>query len=224
MIGCNKKQNGSTMVEMLGYLAIFALLAAGVYAGYSAASRRIKIDRTVNAVNDVIQDIRTGFGAKRFYSVLGGGDDFVNSLIQNDIVSSKLCVNLNCTDGNKTSSCTCNDKVDGVAVLTHPLGGKMRITLTDPVAGLTNSYRKFVVELLNINRVTCFPLASQNWNGSGETVNVIESLAIDGKPEGDEANKKPAGFTKFPLNLSDVNDYCSGKVGDEGHTLTFTVR
>lgn len=217
-----KKQNGSTMVEMLGYLAIFALLAAGVYAGYSAASRRIKVDRTVNAVNDVIQDVRTGFGAKRFYSVLGKGTDFVDSLIQNDIVSYKLCVNLNCS-GEIPSSCTCNDKVDGVSVLSHPLGGKMKITLTDPVDGVANAYRKFVVELLNINRVTCFPLASQNWNGSGETVNVIESLAIDGKPEGDEDEKKPAGFTKFPLNLSDVRDYCNAKVTD-GHVLTFTVR
>ena len=218
-----EKQSGSTMVEMLGYLAIFALLAAGIYAGYGAASRRIKVDRTVNAVNDVIQDIRTGFGAKRFYSILGSGTtDFVDSLIQNDIVSYKLCVNLNC--GTEVpSSCTCNDKVDNVAVLTHPLGGKMKITLADPVSGVTNAYRKFVVELLDITRVTCFPLASQNWNGSGETVNVIESLAIDGKPESND-EKKPAGFTKFPLNLSDVSDYCNTKTESGTHVLTFTVR
>ena len=220
----HEKQKGSSMVEMLGYLAIFALLAAGVYAGYGAASRRIKIDRTVNAVNDVIQDIRTGFGAKRFYSVLGGGTDFVDSLIQNDIVSAKLCVNLTCTDKTKVSTCTCGDKVDNVSVLTHPLGGKMKITLVDPVPGLTNSYRQFAVELLDITRVTCFPLASQNWNGSGETVNVIESLAIDDNPKYTDAEgKEKSGFIKFPLNLSDVNAYCSNKV-EGNHKLTFTVR
>ena len=220
-----EKQSGSSMVEMLGYLAIFVLLAGMVYIGYAAANRRIKIDRTVNAVNDVIQDVRTGFGAKRFYSVLGGGADFVDSLIQNDIVSAKLCINLNCTDKTKKSSCTCSDKADGVSVLTHPLGGRMKIILVDPVPGLTNSYRQFAVELLDIDEKTCFPLVSQNWNGSGETVNVIESLAIDDNPKyTDAGGNEKSGFTKFPVNLGDAKTLCGKNESAGNHKLTFTVR
>ena len=49
------------MVEMLGVLAIIAVLSVGALAGYSQAMKKIKLNQTTEQVQSIIANIRTKF-------------------------------------------------------------------------------------------------------------------------------------------------------------------
>lgn len=48
-------QNGRSMVEMLGVLAVVGMLSVGGLAGYSKAMARHKLNKTIDAFEDVLQ-------------------------------------------------------------------------------------------------------------------------------------------------------------------------
>ena len=52
------KQTGRSMVEMLGVLAIIAVLSVGIYMLYSIAMGKLRANQTIDTVQRLIQDIR----------------------------------------------------------------------------------------------------------------------------------------------------------------------
>ena len=55
----NKNQNGRSMVEMLGVLAIIGVLSVGGIAGYSKAMLQLKINKTINQITSIVTNTRT---------------------------------------------------------------------------------------------------------------------------------------------------------------------
>ena len=53
----NKNQNGRSMVEMLGVLAIIGVLSVGGIAGYSKAMFKYKMNKTIGEISSVLQNI-----------------------------------------------------------------------------------------------------------------------------------------------------------------------
>ena len=72
------KQDGRSMVEMLGVLAIIGILSAGAMAGYSKAMFQHRINQTIDIFNGVLQRFleleQKGLGADL---VMSGADDIV---------------------------------------------------------------------------------------------------------------------------------------------------
>ena len=52
-------ENGRSMVEMLGVLAIIGVLSVGAIAGYSKAMFKYKMNKTVDEISNIVANIRT---------------------------------------------------------------------------------------------------------------------------------------------------------------------
>ena len=63
-------QQGRSMVEMLGVLAIIGVLSVGGIAGYSMAMSKFKITQTIDQVQLMITNIRTYYASQRTYTPL----------------------------------------------------------------------------------------------------------------------------------------------------------
>ena len=57
-------EQGRSMVEMLGVLAIIAVLSAGALAGYSQAMKKHKLNETTSQIIQIMSNIRTKFAHK----------------------------------------------------------------------------------------------------------------------------------------------------------------
>lgn len=63
-------ENGRSMVEMLGVLAIIGVLSAGGLAGYSKAMFKHKLNTTMEQVTMLVTNIRTAYGQQKTYTNL----------------------------------------------------------------------------------------------------------------------------------------------------------
>ncbi len=66
-------ENGRSMVEMLGVLAIIGVLSVGGIAGYSKAMNKYKINKTTDQVSMLVANIRTLFSSQGNYEGLDNG-------------------------------------------------------------------------------------------------------------------------------------------------------
>ena len=66
-------ENGRSMVEMLGVLAIIGVLSAGGLAGYSKAMFKHKLNSTMEQITMLVTNIRTAYGQQRNYNGLNNG-------------------------------------------------------------------------------------------------------------------------------------------------------
>ena len=71
MKNCNlKSENGRSMIEMLGVLAIIGVLSVGGIAGYSKAMSKYRINKTIEQITLIAGNIRTFFAPQRSYEGL----------------------------------------------------------------------------------------------------------------------------------------------------------
>ena len=69
-------ENGRSMVEMLGVLAIIGVLSAGGLAGYSKAMFKHKLNSTMDQITMLVTNIRTMYGTQRTYAGLTNAQAF----------------------------------------------------------------------------------------------------------------------------------------------------
>ena len=75
MINLNRsEQNGRSMVEMLGVLAIIGVFSVGGIAGYSKAMTKFKINKSMDQISMLVANIRTLFSGQRNYSGLNNAN------------------------------------------------------------------------------------------------------------------------------------------------------
>ena len=77
-----KNQNGRSMIEMLGVLAIIGVLSVGGIAGYSKAMQRYRINKTIEQVSQISQNIRTFFAPQKDFTGLDSTTTDGKKLIQ----------------------------------------------------------------------------------------------------------------------------------------------
>ena len=65
-----QNQNGRSMVEMLGVLAIIGVLSVGGIAGYSKAMEKFKINKTIEQISTIANNVRTTFMSQGNYQGL----------------------------------------------------------------------------------------------------------------------------------------------------------
>ena len=104
-------ENGRSMVEMLGVLAIIGVLSAGGLAGYSKAMFKHKLNSTMDQITMLVTNIRTMYGTQGNYNGLSG-----TAAYQLGIIPAVMTT-------------------DSGANLTNPFKGSVAITLTDATSG-----------------------------------------------------------------------------------------
>jgi len=75
----NGEQNGRSMIEMLGVLAIIGVLSVGGIAGYSKAMMKYRINKTIEQITLIAGNVRTFFAPQGNYEGLGdchGNNDY----------------------------------------------------------------------------------------------------------------------------------------------------
>ena len=58
-------QSGRSMIEMLGVLAIIGVLSVGGIAGYSKAMTKYRINKTIDQITQISQNVRMLYGRQR---------------------------------------------------------------------------------------------------------------------------------------------------------------
>ena len=82
-------ENGRSMVEMLGVLAIIGVLSVGGIAGYSKAMNKYKINKTTDQVSMLVANIRTLFSSQGNYEGLTNAQAIKFGVVPNDMYTPK---------------------------------------------------------------------------------------------------------------------------------------
>ncbi|MBR1915230.1 MAG: hypothetical protein IJ830_02150 [Alphaproteobacteria bacterium] len=136
----NVNQNGRSMVEMLGVLAIIGVLSAGGLAGYSKAMFKHKLNTTMDQITMLVTNIRTMYGTQGDYTGL----------------DNEAAVNLGIVPAVMGSGAT----------LTNPFKGGVKIVTADAKTASTAGNTGFVVAYDSLPREACIALATADF-GSG---------------------------------------------------------
>ena len=179
--------NGRSMVEMLGVLAIIAVLTSGALVGYSKAMRRHRLNETITQVALMMTNIRSFYGTTDDYE---GFDE--NTAARYNMVTQRM------------------KGADGT--LMNPYKGRINISLGRAVQdGPDNT--AFIITYRDLPVEACVDIATKDW-GLGEKIGLIcvSVGADDGEP--DFPYKPSEYFTvnrqTRPLTMTEAADHCSG--------------
>lgn len=147
------EQNGRSMVEMLGVLAIIGVLSVGGIAGYSKAMTKFKINKSMDQISMLVANIRTLFSGQRNYSGLNNANAVSFGIIPNEM------------DG-------------GGGVITNAFAGNVTIGTAAVDKGDTNA--AFTIKYEGLGQEACVTMATSDW-GSGSSSGLVNmSVSADG--------------------------------------------
>ena len=150
------EQNGRSMVEMLGVLAIIGVLSVGGIAGYSKAMTKFKINKSMDQISMLVANIRTLFSGQRNYSGLNNANAVSFGIIPNEM------------DG-------------GGGVITNAFAGNVTIGTAAAVdKGDTNA--AFTIKYEGLGQEACVTMATSDW-GSGSSSGLV-NMAVSASDKG----------------------------------------
>ena len=182
-------ENGRSMVEMLGVLAIIGVLSVGGIAGYSKAMNKYKINKTNDQVSMLVANIRTLFSSQNNYEGLDNAQAIKFGVVPNDMYQSS------------TSSTVTVDDIQ------NAFGGAVFINASGTdAAHLTSA---FIVEYQNIPEEACVNILTSDW-GSGQGSGLI-AIGVEAT-----ATVAAGGSASAGDLLNDIYVGDAGASGDDG--------
>ena len=152
-------ENGRSMVEMLGVLAIIGVLSVGGIAGYSKAMNKYKINKTTDQVSMLVANIRTLFSSQGDYEGLTNAQAKQFGVVPNDMY----------TD-------------DANSVITNAFGGEVKIGASG--GRVSDDNEAFSIVYSGLSSEACVTLATGDW-GSGQASGLIAiSAGTNGNTSG----------------------------------------
>ena len=156
MMNLNRSdQNGRSMVEMLGVLAIIGVLSVGGIAGYSKAMTKFKINKSMDQISMLVANIRTLFSGQRNYSGLNNTNAIAFGIIPGEM------------DG-------------GGSVITNAFSGNVTISTATVNS---NADAAFTIKYEGLGQEACVTMATSDW-GSGSSSGLVSmsvsNTAADG--------------------------------------------
>lgn len=189
-------QNGRSMIEMLGVLAIIGVLSVGGIAGYSKAMSKYRTNKTIDQVTQVINGVRTLYSGQKNYENISG----------------RVLRKAKILPESAFESSTSDEAV-------NPFGGVIRVSATDRKTADDN--RAVEMHLNNLPEDACLELATQDWGaGEGLYAVAIETRAsgangmegCTGDAGGSPSHIACAGGSQgsLPISVSQATISCSG--------------
>ena len=139
------EENGHSMIEMLGVLAIIGILSVGGIAGYSKAMMKIKINKTIDQITQISQNIRVFFHNQKSYYYVGW------STINKNLFEKAHLL----PDGMKFNE-------DGS--LQHSFGGALAAAWAEKEK--YSDYKAFSITIEDIPEEACIAIASHDWSSA----------------------------------------------------------
>lgn len=175
------EQNGRSMVEMLGVLAIIGVLSIGGIAGYSKAMTKFKISKSMDQVSMIVANVRTMYAGQRNYSGLDN-----KSAISYGFIPSEMNV------GNSAGD------------MTNSFAGSVLIKEAkyNNTAGAA-----FTIVYNGLGQEACITIATSDW-GSGSSSGLVGMKVAGATQAITEIDASAYTGTDLPISLTEAADKC----------------
>lgn len=160
-------EQGRSMIEMLGVLAIVGVLSVGGIAGYSKAMAKFKTNKIIDQINTISTNVRTLYSSQRNYGGLNNGTAIRMALIPSEMYAAS----------NKSAS---GSNVE----VTNAFGGNLYIHSVKQGTGADNAY---VIAVDALPKTACVSIATTDWggdSGSGLVAMQIKTMSNTDKASG----------------------------------------
>jgi len=195
-----KNESGRSMIEMLGVLAIIGVLSVGGIAGYSKAMLRYKVNKSIEQVSLISQNVRSFFAAQRNY----GGLDSPNrnntnglslikkaKLVPDEMIDESSSI----VDDDMSLTHHIFNAFGGGVVVWNDNEGKSVEGCKGNSACLEN-LKYFQINFFRLPQEACIELATQDWGGSAmglQNMQVYNNEVLDLPGEYAACIKRPTG-------------------------------
>lgn len=141
-------EQGRSMIEMLGVLAIVGVLSVGGIAGYSKAMNKFKTNKVGDQIQMISTNIRTLFSSQRTYAGLNNG-----MALQAGLIPGEMYQAVSSSGQSYSSSYT----------ITNAFGGKTFIAVADQSSA--GDQMAFTIAVDQIPQSACVSIATTDWGG-----------------------------------------------------------
>ena len=179
------EQNGRSMIEMLGVLAIIGVLSIGGIAGYSKAMAKYRINRVIDQATMMITNIRILYTNQKGFGGLNEASAAAFDVIPMDMVVKEG---------------------ENVVGLQNAMGGKVSIEVLD-------NGKNFRVAFGGLDKMACISVLSERWEqnassgllemqvGSGGN-SIDENISLNGQ----QFNWENKGL---PISIFEAENACN---------------
>ena len=181
-------ENGRSMIEMLGVLAIIGVLSVGGIAGYSKAMMKYRINKTIEQITLIAGNLRSFF--RENYS---DARCFCSGSACTGIVSSDGCPIYKKAKLIPEEMLTI-DSNGKITSIINEFGGSIKISSGTSIYGLDK--KNFAIEYEIISPEACIELLTSDW-----TVANFPAMGIT------TANGE-GGVAETPWSINDASTYC----------------
>ena len=149
-------QSGRSMIEMLGVLAIIGVLSVGGIAGYSKAMTKYRINKTIDQITQISQNVRMLYGKQRQknYGNLSGKILYKANLAPKEMFGSGYS-------------------------MTNAWGGHVTVKAATKNKSAYDN-KAFIVSFYDIPEEACIELATQDWGSDTSSGLIAISAAANG--------------------------------------------
>lgn len=208
-------ENGRSMVEMLGVLAIIGVLSVGGIAGYSKAMNKYKINKTTDQVSMLVANIRTLFSSQGNYKDLDNAQAIKFGVVPNDMIK---------TTGAGNAATT---------KLVNAFGGDVTIAAakarTADGSATVPGNEAFIIEYAGLSSEACVTVATGDWGSgqasgliaiaagtSGSLSDALADVVIDadgavGADAGEVIAQPGSATVATPISVADAVKACDGE-------------
>ena len=203
-------EQGRSMIEMLGVLAIVGVLSVGGIAGYSKAMNKFKTNKLIEQVNMISTNVRTLYASQKDYGGITNGYAIRTGVLPNEMVSVAASQVANAATLALTST-----------GITNAFSGNVYITNGGVKA--TGDKGAFVISMDKIPEAACVSIATTEWGGDAGggliSMSIATGAANTAALEGGKIATVPATSAgsafnvedgDLPISVVDAATHCSG--------------
>ena len=147
-------ENGRSMIEMLGVLAIIGVLSVGGIAGYSKAMNKFKTNKVADNVSMMVANIKTLYAQQKTYEDLDNAEAVSMGVIPDELVSDR-----------------------DAGTLINAFNGAVFVSQSDST--VADDGKAFIIEFDSLSKEACITLATNDW-GSGYSSGLI-AMQVQGE-------------------------------------------
>ena len=190
-----QNENGRTMIEMLGVLAIIGVLSVMGIAGYQKAVSKYYINRTIQNITQMVQHTRIVFGSQKDYSGLGTGDEIANVMFSADLApKDMLTLDQN---GEYVKPYVFKNKYKGI------------VSMRASDRAVEGDNMAFIIRFEQLPKNACIDVATSAWGGTNG--NGYVALVINPKSEEPETDDlRTTNCVTTPLTQKNKAVHCTG--------------
>ena len=193
-----KNQNGRSMIEMLGVLAIIGVLSVGGIAGYSKAIQKYRINKAIEQITLIAGNIRAFFGPQKNY--VG-----VYCYCSNDScrgqTSGEGCPIIKKAKILPDEMITLDSTGKKITSITNPFGGRVVLNVQNKATSGDNQAFSINYQMGD-NTEACIELLSHDWQASG-----MVAIYTDTSSKGEV-------IAKVPLSVEAATNFCTDNNGE----------